>query len=356
MIASPVEWDSKTESPLFNLAIFVVIVAVTVALFWPRIGLVQAVRSRMRVTERTRLEDALKYAFDSDFNDRAVTNSSLAKALHISSAKGSALVDHMVSAGLVSPLDGHILLTEEGRRYALQIIRAHRLWERYLADETGIEPQEWHTRAEEYEHLLSQEETDALSDRLGNPRFDPHGDQIPSADGALIPEKQLTLLQLGVGECATISHMEDEPEGVYSELVNLEIYLSMELRLKAKTEDLYIIESEGREFELTPEAAQNLSLKPIAELSCEENGQPFESLADLQSGEKATVRRISPACRGFERRRLMDLGILPGTSIEFCRNGLTGGLTAFHARGTILALRTEQSRMISVRDRERIGA
>ena len=52
------------------------------------------------------------------------------------------------------------------------------------------------------------------------------------------------------------------------------------------------------------------------------------------------------------QKAAMDLGILPGTSIKFYRNGLTGGLTAFHVRGTVLALRSEQTQMISICDRK----
>lgn len=340
------------ESPFFNLAVFAAITVLAAALLWPRVGLIQALRTRMRMTKRTRLEDALKYAHECESNDRPVTNSSLAKALQISPAKTAELAAHMTRTGLIFLRDSRILLTKEGKQYALQIIRAHRLWERYLADETGTEPQEWHTQAEEHEHLLSPEETDALSDRLGNPRFDPHGDPIPTADGELLQEKLMTLTQLGVGERAIVRHMEDEPEEVYGQLVALGVRLGMELRLKDKSGGNYIVETGGHEIKLTREAALNISIEPVTVLKGGTNGDSPESLADLQDGEKATVMHISPACRGFERRRLMDLGILPGTSIKFYRNGLTGGLTAFHVRGTVLALRSEQTQMISICDRK----
>lgn len=340
------------ESPFFNLAVFAAITVLAAALLWPRVGLIQALRTRMRMTKRTRLEDALKYAHECESNDRPVTNSSLAKALQISPAKTAELAAHMTRTGLIFLRDSRILLTKEGKQYALQIIRAHRLWERYLADETGTEPQEWHTQAEEHEHLLSPEETDALSDRLGNPRFDPHGDPIPTADGELLQEKLMTLTQLGVGERAIVRHLEDEPEEVYGQLVALGVRLGMELRLKDKSGGNYIVETGGHEIKLTREAALNISIEPVTVLKGGTNGDSPESLADLQDGEKATVMHISPACRGFERRRLMDLGILPGTSIKFYRNGLTGGLTAFHVRGTVLALRSEQTQMISICDRK----
>ena len=74
-------------------------------------------------------------------------------------------------------------LSSEGRSYALRIIRIHRLWEKYLADETGVDEREWHHSAEEFEHKLTPTDADALAAQIGNPVFDPHGDPIPSTDG-----------------------------------------------------------------------------------------------------------------------------------------------------------------------------
>ena len=62
--------------------------------------------------------------------------------------------------------------------------------------------------------------------------------------------------------------------------------------------------------------------------------------------------RLSAACRGLERRRLMDLGIVPGTRVGLERRGLTGGLSAYRVRGTVIGLREEQARMIGVTHRE----
>lgn len=343
------------DSPALNLLIFAIFAAFAAVLFWPGIGLVQALRGRMRMTQRTQLEDALKYVYDCEFNDIAVTSSRLANALQIvSTTKASELAAHMSRIGLVSREAGRILLTEEGKQYAVQIIRAHRLWERYLADKTGVEPKKWHSQAEEQEHLLSTEEADALSDRLGNPRIDPHGDPIPTAEGELLQEKLMNLTQLKAGMCAIVKHVEDEPEEVYGQLVALEIFPGMELRLVNISDGYYVVEAEGRSLKLTPEAAHNLSIKPVEKIDTERIAGPHESLADLQAGEIARVVRISRACRGFERRRLMDLGILPETSIKFHRYGLTGGLTSYHVRGTVLALRSEQARMISIIDRKKV--
>ena len=98
---------------------------------------------------------------------------------------------------------------------------------------------------------------------------------------------------------------------------------------------------------MAPLVAANVSIQRIEEREWHE-AQVSRTLADLTPGQSAEVLRISPACRGIERRRLMDMGIVPGTRIEFERRGLMGGLSAYRLRGTVVALREEQARTIAV--------
>lgn len=341
------------ETPLFNLAIFFVIVVISAALFWPRLGIVPAVRGRLRMTKRTQLEDALKFIYNSTHTGDSATTFALSRALNISSSQGSELGAHMSRAGLVNISDGHILLTAEGEQSALQIIRAHRIWERYLAEETSLKPKEWHTSAEEYEHRISPEEVNSLADRLGNPLFDPHGDPIPTAEGEYQDRELINLTELPVGTCARVMHMEDEPENIFDRLVALNIYIGMEFTLKSVSDGSYVLEADNRTLEISPDEAPNLSIEQIDMIDKSNAGCARESLDTLKVGESAKIVQINPMCRGFERRRLLDLGIVPNTTIEYYKNGLTGGLKAFSVRGTVLALRNEQIRMISISGRKR---
>jgi DtxR family Mn-dependent transcriptional regulator len=76
---------------------------------------------------------------------------------------------------------------------------------------------------------------------------------------------------------------------------------------------------------------------------------PYRTLASLQPGQKAVVTSISPACRGAQRRRLMDMGIVPGTRIEPELDSLTGDPVAYKVRGTLVALRKQQADQILIR-------
>jgi DtxR family Mn-dependent transcriptional regulator len=334
-----------TDHPLVNLAIFALGTALLAAVFWPTHGLLARGRRHRHLAGRILLEDALKHIHHQAKRERPCTLESLGGALEIRSPRAVALVTRMQDARLVRVSDGRILLTDEGERYAVDVIRAHRLWERYLADETGVDPLEWHTRAEEQEHALTREQMDALAERLGNPRYDPHGDPIPTAEGTLPAEEVESLTALEPGGRAVVTHVEDEPHAVYAQLVALGICLGMELRVVEKSDERIVCEADGKRLVLAPLPAGNVSIRRLEGAS----GAGDEKLASLEPGEVAEVTHLSPMCRGLERRRLMDLGILPGTRIQLERNGLFGGLRAYRVRGTVIALRDEQAGMIGVR-------
>lgn len=334
-------------TPLWNLVVFFLGSALLAAFFWPRHGYVARGRRGRELARRVLLEDALKHVYNHDVAGRTPTLESIAGALEISTSRAVMLVNRMDEIGLARFVDGRIVLTDDGRRYAVEVIRAHRLWERYLADETGVDPVEWHQRAERQEHKLTRAQADALSERLGHPRFDPHGDPIPTADGDVFDENVAPLNSLKPGERALVAHVEDEPQVVYAQLVALGVCPGMEIRLESKNEQRLELEGDGLRFVLAPLVAQNVSIRRLG------NEAPVEhveaTLASLRAGETAEVVRLSPVCRGLERRRLMDLGVVPGTRITLERRGLTGGLSAYKIRDTVIGMREEQARVIGIR-------
>lgn len=335
--------------PVWNLVWFALLIVVVSAAFWPRSGLIPRLKRERAVEKRVLTEDALKHVFHNEQRGQTCTLASIGGALEISPDEAVSVVTRMKEANLVDLRDGRITLSGGGERYALQVIRAHRLWERYLADETGVAATNWHAEAEQREHTLSKEEADALAQRLGNPRFDPHGDPIPTADGTVHGEEASLLSNVGAGGRVRVVHVEDEPEVVYQQIVAVGIYPGMVMHVLEHDDRRVLCSAEGREFALAPLVAANVSVVSFEmDVADPESPDADGTLRDLSAGEVATVVRLSPACRGAERRRLMDLGIVPGTRIAFERHGLSGGLTAYLVRGTLVALREEQTEMISI--------
>jgi DtxR family Mn-dependent transcriptional regulator len=240
-----------------------------------------------------------------------------------------------------------IQLTSAGRRSALHILRAHRLWERYLADTTGLSETEWHSQADFYEHLLSSEDTEALSAQLGHPTYDPHGDPIPSSNGDLVPHEGIPLTASELEIPSRIVHIEDEPQAVYDQLVAEGLYPGMIVNVIETSTQRIRFWADGDEHILAPIVASNVSVVPLTEENeCET--LPCEYLSDLKAGEEAIVSDISLACRGLERRRLLDLGILPGTVIRAEFASPPGDPMAYRIRDTLIALRDEQAKFIHI--------
>ena len=72
------------------------------------------------------------------------------------------------------------------------------------------------------------------------------------------------------------------------------------------------------------------------------------TLADVGPGHSATVRGISPLCSGPARRRLLDLGVVPGTVVQARLRSAAGDPIAYEIRGALVALRREQAALIGV--------
>ena len=131
------------------------LVLVGMLFFQPGTGLLRRWRQVGDLSARVLREDALKHIHKAQVNGRRPTLQSIAGSLHIHSNKAAHLLAEMEKGGLVTFASGELQLTPSGREAALHIIRAHRLWERYLADETGVDESEWHQQAEQREHHFS---------------------------------------------------------------------------------------------------------------------------------------------------------------------------------------------------------
>jgi DtxR family Mn-dependent transcriptional regulator len=328
------------------------LVTIISLLVWPRFGFIWQILKAKRNTERVLIEDALKHLYHQEYKTSAGTLESLSGALGINRDRAAKLLAKLETLELIHSHQDGFLLTSEGQSYALRIIRVHRLWERYFADETGLAEIQWHEVAEQREHETSQEQANALATHMGNPLHDPHGDPIPTASGQLPPRKGKPLTDLRAGELARIIHIEDEPAVLYAQLVAQGLYPGMKIRVLDKSPERIHFIADGEEIKLAPVTAANLTVMPLPKDDKIEG--PFESLNSLQTGEAGVVIGISKACRGMQRRRLMDLGIVPGTVITAELKSASGNPIAYNIRGAMIALRNEQANLVHIRHQERV--
>lgn len=332
--------------PASALLVFAALSLLAAGLFWPRRGLVAWARRAARLDERVRVEDALKHVYMCDRRSVSCTLESLAGQLGISTGRAATLLSRLGEMGLVRSDARGPSLTEEGQASAVRLIRSHRLWERWLADRTGVPAAEWHARAEEKEHLLSAAEAEALSARLGHPRWDPHGDPIPTASGELPPLRGTTLLATDPGRSVEVVHLEDEPAEVYQRLLDQGLAPSERLDVVEKGEEGVKVQAHGRSWTVDPVAARNVTVQhlPLGESA---HG-PRPTLADAGRGAPVRVVGLTSACQGAQRRRLLDLGVVRGTVITPELVSTAGDPVAYRIRSALVALRRQQASWIVV--------
>lgn len=296
---------------------------------------------------RIQLEDALKHLLDCDESGRGATVESLAGSLGNSRKLAAEILGHLRGRGLATATGDAHHLTEDGRVYALQVVRTHRLYETWLARETSMPPSQWHREAHKAEHHLQAADVDALADRLNNPRYDPHGDPIPTREGHL-PKRQLaSLASWQDGVSSRIEHIEDEPEGLYQQAESLGLAPGTRLDECRHMEDGSLeCAVEGRTMTIPAAVASLIHVTGLDEGEARPEG--LRRLSDLPIGGDAMVYGLAPSCTGPERRRLLDLGVVPGTRIRCEFSSPFGTPRSYDIRGALIALRDHQADRILI--------
>ncbi len=168
------------------------------------------------------VQDYLKAIYTLESAGERVTTSALAARMRVSAPSATAMTKRLAELGLVerAPYRG-VALTEHGRRGALEVLRHHRLLERYLADRLGFSLDEVHAEADRLEHALSEELEAKIDAELGFPTHDPHGDPIPDSELRVVAGRTRTLIDLEPGERASISRVPDDDRELLRYLAEL---------------------------------------------------------------------------------------------------------------------------------------
>lgn len=246
-----------------------------------------------------------------------------------------------------------VALTPAGRRDALALMRAHRIYEQYLAEHSGYAPAEWHERAHHMEHRLDARERERMASLLGNPLFDPHGDPIPTAGLTLpaLPAGARDTAAEGLPEAGTllrVVHIEDDDARRFGRIAATGLAKDAVVRVAAGAEGSFTFDYEGEHFALPAADLAAIDLRPLTPAEAAEVPADAFRMSRLAEGQTAVVAGLSPSCRGALRRRLMDLGFVRGSRVSVGMRSPLGNPVAYVVRGTAIALRREQARQIIV--------
>src|SRR5213593_1008479 len=147
------------------------------------------------------VEDYLKAIYHLSSQGGFAATSDIAAMLDLAAPSVSGMVKRLSETGLIEhvPYRG-VQLTAQGRRAALRMIRRHRVLETYLTQQLGYDWDGVHAEAERMEHAVSDELIERMAGALGDPRYDPHGEPIPTAAGDIEEMELMRLSDAAIGQ------------------------------------------------------------------------------------------------------------------------------------------------------------
>ena len=323
------------------------IVALLTIIFIPRFGLFALYRDWRSAREREQLEDALKHLLDREQQGRHASPESLAGTLSLPRQKITRLISDMEAQGLLETHGSQLHLTADGERWAMHVVRAHRLWERYLVDEARMPLNQIHEVAQKREHSLTADQLNELEAALGHPTRDPHGDPIPTREGKMPSVESVPVTAWQADGPARIVHIEDEPAIAYDQILATGLRLGQTIRLLEKAPQRVILSDGETEYRLAPTVAANIGVAPLPESEIAKANAI--TLADLTHDQQGEIVMLDDEVQGFTRRRFLDLGLTPGTKIYPELGNFFGDPRAYRVRGTLIALRKDQAAQIWVK-------
>ncbi len=210
------------------------------------------------------VQDYLKAIYALEAAGERVTTSALAGRMGVSAPSATAMTKRLAELGLVerAPYRG-VALTEDGLLGALEVLRHHRLLERYLVDRLGLSIDEVHAEADRLEHALSEELEAKIDAELGYPTHDPHGDPIPDRELRVAHRRDRTLLDFEPGEPATVSRVPDGDPELLRYLTELGLVpgSNVELRSFAPFGGPVALRTESGEHAISRELAERIAAR-----------------------------------------------------------------------------------------------
>jgi len=215
------------------------------------------------MTITTAEENYLKAIFKiAEKEGKAVLTNSIAAAMNTAAASVTDMLKRLAEKQLIKYEKYRgVELTEEGNRTATVLIRKHRLWEVFLVEKLGFAWDEVHDLAEQLEHVQGESLVDRLDSFLGFPRFDPHGDPIPDAQGRWTFRQQVRVSLLQPGDKGIVTGVDDHATPFLKYLDQIGLGLGVEVLLVNRTEydqSVQVRIGGKSEVMLSEKVAQNL--------------------------------------------------------------------------------------------------
>ena len=213
-------------------------------------------------------ENYLKAIFKlSERDNKSASTNAIAAQLGTSAASVSDMLKKLSEKDLINyeKYKG-VNLTADGSREATRLVRRHRLWEVFLVEKLRFSWDKVHDIAEELEHINSPELVSRLDAFLDYPKFDPHGDPIPNADGKFTIRNQFQLSELTKGHHASLVGVKIQDQDFLQYLSDLNIKIGTSILVEdivSYDRSMKIVINNLNAAVISHQTAQNLLMKRV---------------------------------------------------------------------------------------------
>jgi len=216
----------------------------------------------LSITEENYLKAIFKI---SERSQKSASTNSIANHLGTSAASVTDMVKKLASKQYINyqKYKG-VTLTNSGNKVATSLIRKHRLWEVFLVNKLRFTWDQVHDIAEEMEHLKSEELIMRLDAYLDYPKFDPHGDPIPNADGKFTIRNQTNLSDMHQGQQGVLVGVRDHSTEFLKYLGKYNIKLGTFIEVTGQEifdKSIHVVIDQKIKTTLTDQIAQNLLIR-----------------------------------------------------------------------------------------------
>ena len=210
-------------------------------------------------------ENYLKAILSISLNeDGKVSTNAIAKEISTSAASVSDMLKKLQDKKLIKyeKYKG-VELSKTGKSKAINILRKHRLWETFLVNNLGFNWSEVHDVAEQLEHIQSAELIDRLDTFLEHPKFDPHGEPIPTKEGKIPSTNTTPLNELQAGTKGKVMGVTLDEKAFldYLTQLNISIGTAIELVEKISFDKSLSIKIEKQSQHISNNVAKHLLIK-----------------------------------------------------------------------------------------------
>jgi DtxR family Mn-dependent transcriptional regulator len=186
-----------------------------------------------------------------------ITGANIARAMQVSAPTVHEMIGRLEADGYVTrAVDKHLEFTDSGRDHAAQIVRRHRLIERFLTDVFDIPWDQVHEEAERLEHWMSPVVEERMLRAIGDAKTCPHGHPIFEGER----EAGVPLADVEVGASVRVLRFENEAEDLLHYLKDTGLHPGLEATLARAGGDEIVLDGAGTEYSITRSVAETVSV------------------------------------------------------------------------------------------------